>query len=291
LDALATAHPTLVKTFVLGNTGQGRPIRGVHIAAGKGATREFVFHGGIHAREWITPATVLYITNELVTKYGNDADVTRIVDGLNFAIIPVLNPDGYTYTFSTDRMWRKNRQANSGSSCIGVDLNRNFPYQFNTGGSSPDPCSETYHGGTSNSTAEVRALTAYLGANRAILAGFIDFHSYSQLLMYAWGYSTTPPPDNTQLKAVGDASARALQNVYGTRYTVGPIATTIYIASGSSVDFAYGALNVKFSYTYELRDTGASGFLLPPAQIIPSGIETFESFKVLILDGPLGPGK
>jgi len=222
-----------------------------------------------------------------VTKYGSDADVTRMIDGLNFVIIPVFNVDGYIFT-RTNRMWRKNRQANSGSTCIGVDLNRNFNYQFNTGGSSPDPCSETYHGGVANSTAEVRALTAYFLTNRANIAGYIDFHSYGQMLMYAWGYSTTLPPDNTELKAVGDASARALQNVYGTSYDVGPIATTIYIASGSSVDFAYGQVNVKFAYTYELRDTGANGFLLPPAQIIPSGIETFESLKVLVLQGPLG---
>lgn len=284
---LAASYPSLVSTFVLGTSYEGREILGIKIRANRGATKEFFFNGGIHSREWVSPPTVLYMANELVTKYNSDANVTAIVNGLDLTIIPVLNPDGYVFTHSGDRLWRKNREPNSGSVCVGTDLNRNWPFQWNTGGSSNSPCSDSYHGPSSQSAPETKAVIAYLNSVRSRLAGYIDFHAYSQLLMYPWGYTEQLPADNANFKRVGEAAANALAAVYGTRFDVGNIANIIYVASGSSVDFTYGSLNVKWSYAYELRDQGRYGFLLPADQIIPSGIETFESLKVIALQGIL----
>jgi len=289
VNNLAASYPSLVSTFVIGTSYEGRQILGLKIRANRGATREFFFNGGIHSREWVAPATVLYMANELVTKYGSDANVTSIVDRLDITIIPVLNPDGYVFTHAVggDRLWRKNRQPNAGSICMGTDVNRNWPFQWNTGGSSAAPCSDSYHGPSSQSAPETKAVVAYLSTNKARLAGYIDFHAFSQLLMYPWGYTTQLPADNAALLRVGTAAANALRAVYGTAYDVGSIANIIYVASGSSADYTYGALNVRWSYAYELRDTGRFGFLLPADQIIPSGIETFESLKVIALQGIL----
>jgi len=98
--------------------------------------------------------------------------------------------------------------------------------------------------------------------------------------MGPWGYTSQLPPDyNTQNPLAGKCVA-ALQAVYGTQYQYGPISTTIYPASGSSADYTYGTAKVLYSYGVELRDTGEYGFLLPPAQIVPSGVETYAAIKV-----------
>jgi len=285
---LAAAHPSLVSLFVLGTTYEGREILGLKISSGRGATKEFFFNGGIHSREWVSPATTLYMINEMVTKYGQDANVTAMIDGLDWTIVPVLNPDGYVHTFTSDRLWRKNRQPNPGAACAGTDLNRNFPFRWNTGGSSNLPCSDAYHGPSAGSAPETQAIMEYLKENQGRLAGYIDIHAYSQLLMYPWGYTRQLTPDDARLSAVGNSAAAALQAVYGTQYEVGTIANIIYVASGSSADYTYGELGIVYSFAYELRDKGRYGFLLPPDQIIPSGIETFESLKVIALEGVLG---
>lgn len=101
----------------------------------------------MHAREWITSKTTEYIAYTLLTKYASDAAIKAVVDKFDFYITPVVNPDGFVYSQTTDRLWRKNRQTVSGNSCVGRDINRNWPYQWSaTGGASTDPCSETYKG-------------------------------------------------------------------------------------------------------------------------------------------------
>jgi carboxypeptidase A1 len=106
--------------------------------------RNILFHGGIHAREWIGPATVSFIATKLLQGYGTDPTITNILNHFTFHIIPVLNVDGYVYSFEHDRMWRKNRQPNQ--ICTGVDLNRNWDAGFGNAGASNYPCSDAYHG-------------------------------------------------------------------------------------------------------------------------------------------------
>lgn len=88
--------------------------------------------------------TMAYIANKLVTEYGTSPTITSLVDGVEFFIVPLVNPDGYVYT-QEDRMWRKNRSKGR-TLCYGVDNNRNWDFQWNTGGSSGISCEETYHG-------------------------------------------------------------------------------------------------------------------------------------------------
>lgn len=77
--------------------------------------------GGIHAREWITPASVTYIINELLSNWEQEP---KYIQNIDWYFAPVLNPDGYEYTHTTDRLWRKNRKGSG--RCAGIDLNRNF---------------------------------------------------------------------------------------------------------------------------------------------------------------------
>jgi len=276
MDDLAAQYP-FTQRITLGNTLQGRKIDGIRITTGKNQPVIF-FNGGQHAREWISPMTVAYIANELITKYQKDPQITAIVDAFDWVLVPLVNVDGYIYT-QQNRLWRKNMRQNSGSNCLGVDTNRNWPYMWNTGGSSNNPCAEDYHGASALSEPEPRALTTFISneiANNKTYAAYIDFHSYSQLFMNPWAYACTTPKDNTDQQTLLKQAVVAIKSVHGKVYEAGSVCKILYVASGGSLDWTYGQMGIKYSYTIELRDTGSYGFLLPADQIVPQGEEAMQ---------------
>ncbi|NWJ11945.1 CBPA1 Carboxypeptidase, partial [Crypturellus undulatus] len=209
---------------------------------------------GIHSREWITQATGVWTANKIAQEYGKDPAVTAILDNMDIFFEIVTNPDGFAYTQSTNRLWRKTRSINAGSSCVGVDPNRNWDAGFGGPGSSSNPCSETYHGPYAHSESEVRSIVDFILQHGNVKAA-VSIHSYSQMLMYPYGYKTEPAPDHDELHALAAKAVQDLAAVHGTRYTYGSIIDTIYQAAGTTVDWAYDN-GVKYSYTFELRDTG-----------------------------------
>ena len=136
------------------------------------------------------------------------------------------------------------------------------------------------------SAPEPRAVATYLSglinkAGRKVVS-FIDFHAYSQLWMYPYGYSCTKQP--AHLKQFQESSQRAisaLRSVHGTQYKQGGICRIIYPANGGSIDYTYDRLDIVYSVAVELRDRGRYGFMLPANQILPTGQETFAALKQL----------
>lgn len=284
LTELSIQYPDITELTSIGTTYEGREIVALRITGGN-AKKGFFFNGGQHAREWIGPATVAGLAYNLVSQYGQDANVTRYVDEIDWTIVTVLNPDGYEYTWTNDRMWRKNREPTAGATCIGTDVNRNWEYKWGTGGSSSMPCSDTYMGPSAMSAAENSAVDAYLRkqiADGLEVDAYIDFHAYSQLWMHPWGYTCDAlTADDEIQQIVDDAAVGAIYDTgYNTRYTTGPVCRTIYQASGGSNDHTY-SLGIKFSFAVELRDTGRYGFELPAEQIVESIEETWEGLKVV----------
>jgi murein tripeptide amidase MpaA len=197
--------------------------------------------------------------------------------------LPLVNPDGYEYSRLTDRMWRKTRVPNEGSTCVGADANRNFDHNFAGPGTSSNPCSETFHGMSAYSQPCAGVVASFVEENtqdpyRHI---FMTLHSYSQLWMAPWGYTYDRPANYDELMRVGNAAAAALQAVHGTVFEVGSASEILYLSSGTSRDWAYGVPGFEFVYTLELRDTGNYGFLLPPEQILPSGEETWAALTAM----------
>lgn len=236
--------------------------------------KAIVIHAGQHAREWIGPAVVSYIAKELILGYRQNKKITRLLDQFEFIIVPILNADGYVYTWEHNRMWRKNRQPTSIPFCPGIDPNRNWGYLYGGDGSSANPCNEGYHGPEAFAAFESKMMSDFILDRKNVVA-YIDFHAYSQLWMHPFGGDCSMiPKDDEDLLEAGMGAAKALHDVHGKKYTVGSICNVIYQASGGSIDWTYAVGKVKYSYGVELRDTGRYGFLLPEDEILPSSEET-----------------
>ncbi|XP_042908094.1 carboxypeptidase B isoform X2 [Parasteatoda tepidariorum] len=285
IDTTATRYAKIASAKSIGTTFEGNPIKGLRIGA-PGVNKPAIWiDSGIHAREWVAPATSLYIISQLVKGYDTDPEIKDLVDSYDWYIFPVINVDGYKYTWTFNRMWRKNRSQSSrfGPSmfCRGADPNRNFGSAFGGPGTSGDSCSEIYRGASAFSEAESSAIRDGLKALGNRVKAYFTLHAYSQLWMTPYGHSRANPPHyDEQMNALKIAHA-AITGTHGEYYKYGPIATTIYPAAGSSVDWAYEGANVKYSFAIELRDTGRQGFLLSNTQIIPTAEENFNGIKAV----------
>ncbi|KAM4543975.1 carboxypeptidase B [Fundulus diaphanus] len=281
INSIASSNPSLVSKQVIGNTYEGRSMTLLKLGKSSTSTKPAIFMDcGIHAREWIAPAFCQWFVKEALATYGSDSEMTNLLNNMDVYVLPVFNVDGYVFTHTNNRMWRKTRSKKSGSSCIGADPNRNFDAGWCTIGASSNPCSDTFCGHTPESEIEAKNVADFIRKNKSAIKAYITVHSYSQLLLFPYSYSYNLAADHSELMSVARGATAALTSLYGTRYTSGPGATTIYPAAGGSDDWAYD-LGIKYSYTFELRDTGYYGFLLPESQIKPTCEETMLAVKYI----------
>jgi murein tripeptide amidase MpaA len=269
LNQMLADYPTSQSSIVnLGNSYAGTMIRGIRFGVNNNAPL-FYIHCTIHAREWITTTTCCYIIEQLLS-----VD-TNFLQYYTWVIIPVLNVDGYAFTRSSDRLWRKNRQPNSGS-CAGTDLNRNYATGWGGSGSSNDPCSETYRGARAFSGPEVALERDYFSGKN--IAAFVDIHSYGGYFLSPWGYTTTNPSDYTEMNRLMTAGVSAIRAVNGITYAHGSTSRTLYLAAGGSSDWGYGNGGIIPSFTIECYGTS---FTAPVSQITPRAREVYAGIKSL----------
>ncbi|NWI58468.1 CBPA2 Carboxypeptidase, partial [Calyptomena viridis] len=231
LDHLASEY-SFVEKIQIGESYEKRPLYALKFSTG-GSNRPAVWiDAGIHSREWVTQASALWIAHKIASDYGTDSSITSLLDQLDLFLLPVANPDGFVYTHTSNRLWRKTRSRHSGSLCVGVDPNRNWDAGFGGPGASSNPCSDSYHGPSANSEVEVKSVVDFI-KNHGNFKAFLTLHSYSQLLMYPYGYKCTEPADSAELESLGKAAASSIQSLYGTTFQVGPICSTIceYLAA------------------------------------------------------------
>ena len=277
-EALEASRPDLVTSRSIGESIEGREIRAYTISGAEDPSSVPAIYivAGAHAREWISPATISYLADTLVNGHGADDRITPLVDDLAWHIVPLANPDGYQFTWDSNRLWRKTRKAN-GDGSFGVDWNRNFAAGWGGPGSSGNTGSDTYRGTGPFSEPETQAIRDDVAANPNT-AIFFDVHCYSQLVLWPYGYDSTEPegPAGEIHRNLGEGIAEAIESINGRIFAPQP-AHDLYLASGTSLDWAWDDAGV-YAFTYELRDTGEFGFVLPPDQIVPSGEEILESF-------------
>lgn len=286
MQNLARRYSNKASLFHVGQTYEGETQMGIKVTNGDQRSKPVIWiDGGIHAREWISPATVMYFMNKMITQQS-DSRVSQALAKYDFYFLPVFNIDGYKYTFTSRqaRFWRKTRKPYGGwwDRCYGADPNRNWDSHWESGVGTSSSCrSDVYRGPKAFSEQEVQNVANYLkGLN---LKSYWNVHAYSQLVLTPWSYTTTLPRNYYEIKRVGDVFAKAVRQRYGTQYRVGPPSRILYAVSGGSIDYTYEKLGVIYSYALELRDTGRYGFVLPAYQIQPSGEETSDAFLAAVL--------
>ncbi|KAF4528946.1 hypothetical protein B566_EDAN017338 [Ephemera danica] len=253
LDELAMTYPNLVTLEDIGVTYEGRPIRGIRVSNGPGK-RTVLMDSGMHAREWMGHALGLKVINEIVENPEN----AYLIDLLDWMIVPVLNPDGYNFTWTQGRMWRKNRKPNNGSNCVGTDPNRNFDFHWGAIASAMSSIGQT--GG---------------------IALYMATHTYGNVLMYPWDYTYLPAPTKDDMQTAGDVAADAIRAINGTNYVVGQGSVIYFIGYATSMDYAYSLGNIPLVYTWELTAGGSTGFDPPRNEIDPIASEAWEGIKQL----------
>ncbi|MBN1874940.1 MAG: peptidase M14 [Anaerolineae bacterium] len=215
----------------------------------------------VHAREYTTAELSTRFAEYLVQNYNVDADVTWLLDAHEIHLLLIANPDGRKHA-EAGLYWRKNTNENycaPTSNSRGADLNRNFAFQWGCcGGSSSSECDEVYRGPAAASEPETQAIQTYVSSQFSDLRAddftsmapltttgiFLDIHSYSELVLWPWGFTYNSAPNATGLQTLGRKFAYF--NGYSPEQAIG-----LYPTDGTTDDFAYGTLGVA-AYTFEL---------------------------------------
>ena len=256
---IGATYPKLTEVGSVGRTLQGRTIPYIRLTNEKikGDKPQVLFVATTHAREWISTQVGMRLIKYLLANYGSDARVTNLLDTTEVWVVPVVNPDGYQYTFTNERLWRKNLRDNNGDGQItvgdGVDLNRNFDshWGYDDEGSSPVPPVETYRGTAPNSEPETQALINFIDGQD--FKFILSYHSFSDLILYPWGWQVKTPSldDPIFLAQAGvDGNSAIFDTLLGAEYDPG-VGADLYTTNGEFTDWAYAERDIP-AYTVEL---------------------------------------
>jgi hypothetical protein len=286
LRQLQALHPTLAQVFEAGTTYLGKTIYGIKLGTSGSGKKNILIEACIHSREWLACATANWIIKKLLDESSSNPTIQQLLKEYNWYWIPVANVDGYEYTFTTDRYHRKTLSPNEGYEgiCVGTDPNRNFDNHWAEEGASTFPCADTYAGKSAFSEIEVRSIGNLMSSLKPKI--YFSFHAFSQLWLLPYGWTDELPTTYDEMLRVANIGHTALTAVNGRVFSVGNIADTIYLASGSSVDYAYENENIQYPSCLEVRPEQFSidGFNPPPSEINPSGREIYAAIIAYILN-------
>lgn len=249
LDNIATLFPGIVKakTSVGANTIEGRPVYWMKISDNPNTDEttepEVFYNAEHHAREPASVSQLIMYMYYLCENYSSDAEVQYLVNNSEMYFIPLSNPDGYVWNETTDPsgggMWRKNRR-NNGDGSMGVDLNRNYGYNwaYDDTGSSPNGFSQTYRGTAAFSEVETQNIRDFCNTHDFKLA--LNYHTYGNLLIYPWGFAPIYTPDSAQFTDYGEHLTTYNKYSFGT-----DMQTVLYSTNGTIDDWEYGEQSTK----------------------------------------------
>ena len=271
MQALESEYPNLVSMVDVGDswekivsggtTGYDISVMVLGNKSTSGPKARFFLLAELHAREYVTSETALRFAEHLLSRYSIDPDITWLLDFSELHILPMANPDGRKQA-EMGISWRKNIDNDDGctsSHFWGVDLNRNHGFKWGCcEGSSGDPCAATYRGPSPASEPEVQAVQNYILSTFSNQRGpddadpapddatglLITLHSYGELVLWPWGWASTPAPNANQLQTLGRKLA------YYNNYTPQQ-AYQLYRTDGSTDDWVYGQLGIA-AYTFEM---------------------------------------
>lgn len=275
IEELLNNYPHLVGDLqILGESHEGREIVSFKVSVNPNLDEdepEVLYTALHHAREPESMMQMFYFIQYLIDNYETNDEVNYLLNNRALYFIPVVNPDGYRHNENIrpdgGGMWRKNRSVN-GNNTFGVDLNRNYgPYEYwnaPNGGSSTNPSSDTYRGVEPFSEPELVAIKDFLN-NRKIRA-CLNYHTYSNLLIFPYGAIQTESPDSNIFREFTDDMVTKNNYLAGT-----DMQTVNYSTRGNSDDYMYDGEPGRdkiFAMTPEVGGFD-DGFWPPEHRIIP----------------------
>jgi hypothetical protein len=318
--SLASSRPDLARYVKLGSSYEGRDIFALKISkdafVDDSTEPDVLITGCHHAREWISVESPVYFADRLINDYATDDSIKYLVDHLQIWIVPIMNPDGLTYSQASpndgidgQRLWRKNRRPINIGSCVssvGVDLNRNYDFQWRIRGdnscsdycssnkdclkddigASDDPANEVYRGPEAGSEPEVKAIKSLINDPNRHFRAQLDYHNYNQLILYPWSYQPFAAPDAPTLSALAERMSEEIRAVGGKIYQPEQ-AIDLYATTGSSTDYAYGVNRVAVPFVVEMRPA-CCDFQVPETEIAETNEENWAGARA-ILNWAAGP--
>ncbi|RWS23254.1 carboxypeptidase B-like protein, partial [Leptotrombidium deliense] len=265
-------HYKIAKYVEIGKTNDGLPLIVIQInESQKNIPKKLrnvsykpivMIECGIHAREWISTATCLWIMNDLLK------NKSPLLQKYEFHLLPVFNAEGYVYSWTRNRAWRKSRSKNGNltSNCYGSDINRNFDVEFCQNGASKEMCDSDYCGKKAFSEKESQLLRDYVLRIKNKLSAYFSLHNFGQFWMYPYAYTDIPPKNVKTLVRM---------HLYLSLFRKDK-------SSGSSVDWVYKNTDCKIVFAVELRDKGGYGFRLPEKYIKPTATEAWAGIQAVL---------
>ncbi|KAH8554888.1 hypothetical protein BGW37DRAFT_215498 [Umbelopsis sp. PMI_123] len=305
LDELASQHPKLVKKIEIGTTSEGRSIYAWRLHKKTKKSKKTKQHKkrshdknlisswledlGDNVMEWFESVVETFdLTDEYEEEYEDEEDNYQEMKKKHKQK-KSKNPmeiviNGGQHGREWISPWRKTRQSFENSKCIGVDLNRNWDFEWEQRqGYDSNPCSETYVGTCPFSAPESQALASYIASRKRVIS-FLDLHSFSQMWMTPYGSDCRhEPKDNEDIVEAALHAVKSLKRVHDKQFEIAPVCQSVSETSGDAIEWSYAKQHVKYSYEIQLRDTGSYGFLLPPSEILPSGEEMLSAIQNLAL--------
>ncbi len=262
LTALHTQYPAITELVSIGQSEEARPIWAMKISDNPGVDEDepvVLFNGQHHAREVMCTEVCRDIIEQLCAGYGADPELTHYIDTLEIWVIPQVNVDGINWVFSNDDDWRKDRHVNPGSSCLGIDPNRDYPQYWGTcNGSSGDPCSDTYRGAVPADSLCVEHMIDFATGIRPIID--LSFHTYSEIVIYPYGCDGATTPEHEMISTVGAELGSRLERDNGEMgYDPGTAWELLYSVDGGDVDWYYAQLGT-IPFVIEMNNI-SQGFL------------------------------
>jgi hypothetical protein len=272
LYKIAKDNPQLTKLEVIGHTGKGREIIAIKMTQGArdevdGSRPAVLYSATQHAREWIAPEVDRRAMDYFIARWrANDKDVKNMLKSRELWFVPIMNPDGYQYTFQSPdtRLWRKNLRDNNGNGTIevgdGVDPNRNYPahWNYDQEGSSSITSSDTYRGPSAGSEPETQAIMGLF--NRVPFKFQVNYHSFGPWLLYPQGWQIgTPTADDPIFYALsGNRDNPAIAD-----FVPGLSSDVLYVTNGEMTDWANSTAGT-IAWTPELEPgCPTCGFVFP----------------------------
>ncbi len=269
LDNMATKYPNLISEKAqIGDftTHNGHPIYYAKLSnnvdpENPNGKPQVLYSALHHAREPGSLSSLIFFIYYLLENYGSNTLVNQILNERELYIIPCLNPDGYIYNEQIapngGGMWRKNRR-NNGNGSFGVDLNRNYGFEWGTQYSSGNTFSDVYRGPFPFSEPEIQAMQYFTESHEFVMA--FNNHTYGNLLLFPYGYApNVPSPDDALYRDLTEKMVAV--NKYNNM-----ISANLYPAAGDSDDWMYGEQTTKNKILAMTPEIGES-FWLPPSQI------------------------